>query len=269
MSADVLPVPGLLLMFLLGLRHGLDPDHIACIDGLTWRALSHEGHQHRAPWIGTLFALGHGMLVTSIAVGVSRIAGIVAVPESIVQVFGWIPTALLVIVGTMNLRLLRQADAPFAPTGWKLTLIPPALRQHSSPWAVVAIGVLFATVFDTATQAAAWGYVASSHGGGVFAALAAGLIFTSGMIITDTLDGRLICRLGRTATGVSSARAYRRVTGWLVVAISYGVAAYNIGKALVPAIELNEVAFSVSGLALIAIMALLWALASQRRLASK
>jgi hypothetical protein len=29
---------GLALMRVLGLGHGLDPDHIACIDGLTWRA---------------------------------------------------------------------------------------------------------------------------------------------------------------------------------------------------------------------------------------
>ena len=35
MSAEWLSVSGLVLMFALGLRHGLDPDHIACIDGLT------------------------------------------------------------------------------------------------------------------------------------------------------------------------------------------------------------------------------------------
>ena len=63
METELLSFSGLVLMFVLGLRHGLDPDHIACIDGLTWRALNHE-HQH-AHWIGTLFAIGHGLLVTS------------------------------------------------------------------------------------------------------------------------------------------------------------------------------------------------------------
>jgi high-affinity nickel permease len=29
-------------MFVLGLRHGPDPDHIACIDGLTWRTIDHD-----------------------------------------------------------------------------------------------------------------------------------------------------------------------------------------------------------------------------------
>ena len=257
MEAELISFSGLVLMFVLGLRHGLDPDHIACIDGLTWRALSHE-HQH-AHWIGTLFAIGHGLLVTGIAVGVSQLTHSVSVPEPVVLVFGWIPTALLLLVGTLNLRLLMQRDPSYAPTGWKLKLIPQRLRNHSSPWAVVVIGVLFATVFDTATQASAWGYVASNKGGGLLAAFLAGLVFTFGMIITDTLDGRLICRISRGTDGQAAGRRFRRTLGWLIVAISYGVSAYNIGKALIPAIELDDFAFSLTGFSLIAVMFLIWA----------
>lgn len=263
METELLSFSALVLMFVLGLRHGLDPDHIACIDGLTWRALNHD-HEH-APWIGTLFAIGHGLLVTAIAAGVSQIAKAVTVPDTVVLVFGWIPTALLLLVGTLNLRLLLRAQANYQPTGWKLKLIPARLRNHTSPWAVIAIGVLFATVFDTATQASAWGYVASNKGGGLLAALAAGLVFTVGMVITDTLDGRLICRVSRSAHGQAAGQRYRRVLGWLIVAISYGVAAYNIAKALVPKIELDELAFSLTGAALIALMAALWAWLSHKR----
>jgi len=259
MNAELMSFTGLMLMFVLGLRHGLDPDHIACIDGLTWRALSHDHGHGYAPWIGTLFAIGHGLLVTSIAVGVSKLTHTVSVPDAVVQVFGWIPTALLLVVGTMNLRLLGRRDVAFAPTGWKLKLIPQRLRDHSSPWAVVLIGVLFATVFDTATQASAWGYVASNKGGGMLAALGAGLVFTTGMIITDTLDGRLICRISRSTDGPAAGRRYRRTLGWLIVGISYGVAAYNIGKALVPAIELDELAFSLTGFSLVLVMLAIWA----------
>jgi high-affinity nickel-transport protein len=264
MEADLISFSGLVLMFVLGLRHGLDPDHIACIDGLTWRALNHE-HQH-AHWIGTLFAIGHGLLVTGIAVGVSQLMHSVSVPDTVVMVFGWIPTALLLLVGTLNLRLLLRRDPSFAPTGWKLKLIPQRLRNHSSPWAVVVIGVLFATVFDTATQASAWGYVASNKGGGLLAAFLAGLIFTFGMVITDTLDGRLICRISRGTDGQAAGRRFRRTLGWLIVAISYGVAAYNIGKALMPAIELHDFAFSLTGFSLIAVMFLIWAWNSRRQL---
>ena len=257
METELLSFSGLVLMFVLGLRHGLDPDHIACIDGLTWRALNHE-HQH-AHWIGTLFAIGHGLLVTGIAVGVSQFTRSLSVPDVVVTVFGWIPTALLLLVGTLNLRLLMRKDPSYVPTGWKLRLIPQRLRNHSSPWAVVVIGVLFATVFDTATQASAWGYVASNKGGGLMAAFLAGIVFTLGMVITDTLDGRLICRISRGTDGQAAGRRFRRTLGWLIVAISYGVAAYNVGKAVIPAIELDEVAFSVTGFALMAVMFVIWA----------
>ena len=263
MEAELISFSGLVLMFVLGLRHGLDPDHIACIDGLTWRALNHD-HDH-APWIGTLFAVGHGLLVTGIAVGVSRLTKSIDVPEAVVQLFNWIPTVLLLFVGTLNLKLLLQSPHAFQPTGWKLKLIPKALRNHNSTWAVIAIGVLFATVFDTATQASAWGYVASNKGGGLFAALAAGLVFTAGMVITDTLDGRLICRVGRSSKAATAGPRYRRILGWLIVAISYGVAAYNIGKALLPEIELDDLAFSLTGAALIAVMGPIWAWLAHKR----
>lgn len=257
MEAELISFSGLVLMFVLGLRHGLDPDHIACIDGLTWRALNHD--HHHAPWIGTLFAIGHGLLVTAIAAGVSQLTKTITVPDGVVLVFDWIPTALLLLVGTLNLKLLLQSSNSFQPTGWKLKLIPARLRNHSSPWAVVAIGVLFATVFDTATQASAWGYVASNKGGGLLAAVAAGLMFTAGMVITDTLDGRLICRVSRSSQAATAGPRYRRILGWLIVAISYGVAAYNIGKAWLPEIELDDLAFSLTGAALIVLMAVIWA----------
>ena len=263
MNSEIAPLPGLLLMFVLGLRHGLDPDHIACIDGLTWRALSHR-HRH-AGWIGTLFAIGHGLLVTGIAVAVSRITVQIDPPAFVIHVFEWIPTALLLWVGTLNLRLLWRRNEAYAPTGWKMSLIPRRLQAQSSAWAIVVIGVLFATVFDTATQAAAWGYVASHRDGGAWAALTAGLTFTAGMVITDTLDGRLVCRISRSAEGPEAGRKARRILGWLIVAISYGVAAYNMAKAWFPAIELSELAFSWTGFALVAVMLALWSWIARAR----
>ncbi|AOB31750.1 hypothetical protein AKI39_15170 [Bordetella sp. H567] len=256
MTSELVSLSGLLLMFVLGLRHGLDPDHIACIDGLTWRALNHS-HRH-APSIGTLFALGHGLLVTMIAVVVSRVTLHVDPPPFAIRIFEWVPTALLILVGTLNLRLLLRGGEAYAPMGWKMGLIPERLRRHTSAWSVVLIGVLFATVFDTATQAAAWGYVASNKGGGSGAALLAGLVFTAGMMVTDTLDGRIVCRIGRGTHGVAAARRVRRTLGWLIVAISYGVAFYNITKAWMPRIELDDLAFSLTGSALVMLMFAIW-----------
>ena len=263
MTAEIAPLPGLLLMFVLGLRHGLDPDHIACIDGLTWRALSHK-HRH-AGWVGTLFAIGHGLLVTAIAVVVSRLTLHLDPPAVVIQIFEWIPTALLLLVGTLNLRLLLSRQEAYAPMGWKMSLIPRRLQAQSSAWAIIVIGVLFATVFDTATQAAAWGYVASNRDGGAWAALAAGLTFTGGMVITDTLDGRLVCRISRSAEGPEAGRRARRILGWLIVFISYAVAAYNLAKAWFPQVELSDIAFSWAGFSLVAVMLALWSWIARAR----
>ncbi|QCB45152.1 nickel permease [Hydrogenophaga sp. PAMC20947] len=263
MNADLISFSGIVLMFVLGLRHGLDPDHIACIDGLTWSTL--DNNQKLAPWVGTLFALGHGLLVTAIAVGVNQLSRGIHVPDTVVTVFGWVPTLLLLLVGTLNLRQLLIPGQAYQPTGWKMRLIPRRLRNKSNPLAIVLIGVLFASVFDTATQASAWGYVATNNGG-IQAAMGAGLVFTLGMIITDTVDGRLLCHIVRRADGEAAGRRYRRTLGWLIVALSYSVAAYNIGKEIVPAIELGEFGYSMAGALLLAVVFVMWAWTYRSRL---
>ncbi len=56
------PLALLGLVLALGIRHGVDPDHIAAIDGLS--------RLRPSSWNGVLFALGHGLMMTLIAVGV-------------------------------------------------------------------------------------------------------------------------------------------------------------------------------------------------------
>lgn len=255
MHTELITFSGLALMFVLGMRHGLDPDHIACIDGLTWRAINLQ-HPH-SRWIGTLFALGHGLLVTAIAVAVSQLTKTVEIPSTIVSVFGWIPTALLILVGALNLRFLLRPNSAYAPVGWKFNVIPKRWRDQTSPWSVIAVGVLFATVFDTTTQVSAWAYVASSKGGAM-AALLAGLLFTAGMVITDTIDGRLICRAGQGALGAVSGDRYRRTLGWVIVCMSFGVAAYNLALIWLPGIELGDLAFMLAGATLVLVTAVFW-----------
>jgi nickel/cobalt transporter (NiCoT) family protein len=264
MQSEIASASGFLLMLVLGLRHGLDPDHIACIDGLTWRAM--QQGRHHSPWVGTLFAIGHGLLVTMVAVVFSQV-GRVEVASNWARLFDWVPTALLLLVALLNVRQLCSSTRA-APMSLKLRLIPPWLRDHAAPWAVVLTGALFAAVFDTATQASAWGYVAGQQGGRCIAALVAGLVFTIGMGVTDTIDGRLLWRIGRHAGGQQLTLRFRRTLGWFVVGISCGVAAFNIGKALAPQFQISDFAFSAAGFSLvtlIAVMPLIWGL-NQRRL---
>lgn len=53
------------LVFVLGLKHGFDADHLATIDGLT----RYNAHQRRpfARYCGALSSIGHGVVVVAIA----------------------------------------------------------------------------------------------------------------------------------------------------------------------------------------------------------
>jgi len=244
MDNEFASISGMSLMFVLGLRHGFDPDHIAMIDSMVYRSV--ETRSNTARWIGTLFALGHGLTVTLIAVALGSLAGSMPIPAAISGFLEWLPVALLILVGTLNLRdLLSRHD--YRVAGWKTRFVPQRLRDSSHPLAIFSVGVVFALVFDTATQAAAWGYAATAHSG-VWMALLVGLVFTVGMVITDTLDGRLMVRLLRQVSPRVEALAYRRKVGWIVVALSYGIALYGIAKHFFPALELGDTTLTVAGL---------------------
>jgi high-affinity nickel-transport protein len=248
MNAELGAASGLAMMFLLGLRHGFDPDHIACIDGFTWRSLDRD--QRFAPWVGTLFALGHGFIVTAIAVCVGELSQKVPMSDELMLVFAWIPTFLLFIVGFLNLRELLRANRGYRPTGWRMRFLPERLRNQSNPFAIILVGMLFAAVFDTATQASMWAYVGTTNGG-TTAALVAGLAFTIGMMVTDTIDGRLLCQLVKRSDGAKLSQRYQRVLGWLIVSLSFGAGFYNVAKALLPTVELNDTTLSVIGFSLL------------------
>jgi len=66
-------MPGLCLMFVLGLRHALNPGHVAVIDNIVFRTA--DARPRMAAWTGTFFALGHSLSVAVVAVGVSLEAG--------------------------------------------------------------------------------------------------------------------------------------------------------------------------------------------------
>lgn len=250
MTTDFVSLHGLLLMFILGLRHGLDPDHIAVIDNMAYRNLLVR--PSIAPWVGTLFALGHGLAVTVIAVVIGSFKMNISIPNSMILILEWLPILLLFIIGTLNLwGLFRKND--YRAMGWKKFFIPKWLRNSSHPLAIFLVGVIFALVFDTTTQAAAWGYAATTHSG-IYSALLVGLVFTAGMVITDTLDGRLMVRLLGCISNQSKVLIYRRRIGWIVVGLSYGIVLYAIATYLYPAFELNDTMLTVMGAALFSVL---------------
>jgi nickel/cobalt transporter (NiCoT) family protein len=237
-------LPGYVLILVLGLRHGLDPDHIAVIDGLALR--SQESNKKLAPWVGSLFALGHGLVVTLIAVAIHFAGRLFRLPNTVFQFLEWLPVILLLMVGLLNLRSLLQYKNEFKPAGWRSRLVPKRIRENAHPLSILLTGVIFALVFDTATQAATWGYASSSRGGWP-AALIMGALFTAGMVFTDTLDGfllnKILKRTGNNALLIKS----RRALGWGIVSLAFLVAGYKITVAFVPSIILSDTIIGVAG----------------------
>ena len=218
-TLDALPASGLALFFVLGLRHGVEPDHIAAIDGMTLRALDH--HERHAPWTGSLFALGHGAAVAVIALAVSLLAASFTMPPLLVAITDWLPLLLLALLGAWNLRTLLAPGA-YRPSSVRMRLLPAALRERTDLWSTVAIGLLFALVIDTFAHVSAWS-VFATHRGGWWAGVLAGLLFSVGMLVASTASSQLLCRLLGTARTDEATARFRRGIGWFVVVLSFAV----------------------------------------------
>ena len=212
------------LVFVFGAKHGLDPDHLATIDGLTRYNLRQA--PQRARWCGSLFSLGHGSIVMLIALGVGAAASHWQVPTWMEDVGTWVSIAFLTLLGLLNLRAVFSAapDAVVAPVGVKAGLLV-HLQSASHPLAIAAVGALFALSFDTMSQAALFAVTATRHGG-IMHALVLGLAFTCGMLLMDGINGLWIARLLRRAD--QRARVASRVMGLMVALISLGVAALGL-----------------------------------------
>ena len=90
------------VVFLLGLKHGLDPDHLAAIDGI---ARYHAQRRPRlARWSGLLFSAGHGVVVTMVAIGVATVATEWRAPAWLENTGTWISIAFLALLGFANLH---------------------------------------------------------------------------------------------------------------------------------------------------------------------
>ncbi|MDP2368477.1 nickel transporter [Rhodoferax sp.] len=216
----------LMLVFVLGAKHGLDADHLATIDGLTRHNLRRDAS--RAGWCGVLFSLGHGGIVLLIALGVGVASSQWQVPTWLESAGTWISIIFLTVLGWLNLRavLMTAPEAMVAPVGLKAGLLV-RLQSASHPLAIAAVGALFALSFDTISQAALFAVTATRHGG-VGHALALGLSFTAGMLVMDGINGLWIAGLLRRAD--HHARIASRVMGLAVAMISFSVAGFGLAR---------------------------------------
>lgn len=212
------------LVFVLGLKHGLDPDHLVAIDGLT--RFNSQGGRRLARWCGALFSLGHGAVVIAVAVAVGLATERWIVPAWLDDVGAWISVTVLVLLGLLNLRVVfaTPADDVVRPVGVRGRLFA-RLTRTSHPAAIAAVGALFALSFDTLSQAALFAVTASQLGGWL-PALALGVVFMAGMTLADGANGLWIAALLRNAD--ARARIASRVLGLTVACLSLGIAAFVV-----------------------------------------
>src|SRR2546423_13527225 len=89
------------VVFLLGLKHGLDPGHLAAIDGLT--RFNAARRRLLSRWSGLLFSAGHGVVVTGVAIAVATVATHWKAPGWLENTGTWVSIAFLTLLGVANL----------------------------------------------------------------------------------------------------------------------------------------------------------------------
>lgn len=221
------------LVFVLGLKHGFDADHLATIDGLTrFNARLRPG---LARYCGVLFSLGHGAVVIAIALAVSTLARHWQTPQWLGTFGAWLSIAFLLALGLLNVRAVFAAkpDEMVRPVGLKGRFLG-RLTQTASPGLVALVGALFALSFDTISQAALFALTATQFGGWQHALLL-GLLFMLGMLVTDGINGVWIARLIVRAD--QRARIASRVMSLVIAGMSLLVGGFGVMKMSLPAVD--------------------------------
>ena len=220
------------LAFVLGAKHGFDADHLATVDGIT--RCNSVARPRLARYAGVLFSLGHGAIVVAIA-ALAGLATRAAKPPAWLEAIG-VAVSLLFLFGLalLNLRAVVVANPgePVRPAGIRGRLFRRVLTVQQ-PWAVVAVGALFAVSFDTVSQAALMSLAAERFGGVPHAVVLASL-FVAGMLAIDGANGAFLAKLVRDAD--RTAVIASRVMALGVGALSLGVGLFTLAKLAHPVV---------------------------------
>jgi high-affinity nickel-transport protein len=236
MSLDQLPddLLGLaLVVLLLGIRHGFDPDHLAAIDGLT-RYNSGE-RPNLAKLAGFLFSLGHGLVIVPVSIYAASLAQTFEIPAWFDAFGTWV--SITILLGLAVLNLLSVLDTPAHQTvqlkGWRQSFFARLLNvRHAG--AMLAVGATFALSFDTLSQASLFALLASKYQVWHVAAFLS-LLFVAGMLITDGINGLFIAKLIKRSD--HTARVASRVMALAVSGVSILVAMVGILSELSPSFD--------------------------------
>ena len=202
------------LAYTFGLRHAVDPDHIAAIDNVT-RKLMQEGK--RPISVGFFFALGHSSVVIIASLLVALSVGVLEAKFAWFRTIGGaigtgVSAAFLFAIALVNALILISVYRAFAALRRGERVAEEALHDLLSrrgllsrllralfgtvrrSWHMYPLGFLFGLGFDTASEVGILGISAAQGSAGLaaWALLIFPALFTAGMSLVDTTDGVLM-----------------------------------------------------------------------------
>ena len=223
----------LVMVFALGLKHGLDPDHLATIDGLA--RFNAARRPSLARWSGFLFSLGHGLVVMLVAVAMGFAARSWEIPLWLEDVGAWISILFLLALGVANLvAVFRTPPGEVVGTVGLKSRFLGGLVRTSHPALIAAVGALFALSFDTISQTALFSLAASTLAGWGFACML-GFVFMLGMMTTDGVNGLCVARLLKSAD--QRALIASRMMALTIAGLSLSIGVFGAARYFFPEVE--------------------------------
>ena len=220
-SSSIWPTLGLLLA--LGFRHGLDPDHIAAVDGLTRMRFKAQNYWS-ARLTGFQFASGHSLTVL-LATLIFYWQGI-EMPLWLDQLGLWISSAFLLWLAFTNFRYCLKGATHHHPNGWIQAFILKSLGPFAHP---MGVGFAFALSLDTLGQAGLMAAKGHEMGGFVMIIWFA-LSFGLGMMLADSLNGLIVHWIVRQSEQLAKHTA--RLMSGVIALLSLMVVMFGLFKNL-------------------------------------
>ena len=199
------------LAYTLGLRHAVDPDHIAAIDNVT-RKLMQEGRRPVA--VGLFFAMGHSTVVVLASLLVAVSVGALEARFEAFKAFGGVigtgvSATFLLVIALINTMILISVYRAFRASrrgdhvtdqqlhdllqqrGLLARMLRSLFAVITKSWQMYPLGLLFGLGFDTASEISLLGISAAQGSAGlpVWVILVFPALFTAGMSLVDATDG--------------------------------------------------------------------------------
>jgi len=150
---------------------------------------------------------------------------------------------VLLVLGIGNLLMTARTPSGTAVplVGMRGRWLADRLARASHPLVIASVGAAFALSFDTLSHALLFSLTGASMAGALFAAML-GIVFTLGMVLTDTLNSWWVAKL---VSGADRRAAFAsRCVSVAIAFLCLALAAGGIAKYVLPALEEQAVAFA-------------------------